>query len=263
MNIHITKEELNNICDFDSIKNYKNTIGSHLYSLNNDDSDNDYIILYINKGYSFLWDHHQLQYKEDNCDYMLVDLKTFVRNILTGDSTVNFEMLYSEDFKNTKFGDLCNYKEDMINYNLIKSYLGIAKRDLKDYNKNKSNKKAYHFVRGVMFANYLLDGEFTLDLSSRNTFYYDNDYNILEDIRKNGLTDNALELFSEDLVNLRKRLNKMHDARSINMYMDVDRMIKLDHWIDTCYLGSSTVDFEEVNKIFYNALENGIKYDKK
>jgi predicted nucleotidyltransferase len=138
MNIHINEE------DFKKLSNLvicSTTVGSHLYNLANKDSDVDILHVYVspeNNRHSIVQLHHQFQYKKDNIDYLFVDLQTFVKNLLKGDSTINFESIFSHEFKNsTDLSFLYENRFLFYNYNLIRSYLGLARRDVKDYRKTK------------------------------------------------------------------------------------------------------------------------------
>ena len=96
MNIHFEDKDLFEQLKRESLVKVK--VGSHLYGMETDESDVDYLYIYLkpeNMKDSFIWEHHQLQYKEDGVDHNFVDLHTFIRNILTGDSTINFEVLHS------------------------------------------------------------------------------------------------------------------------------------------------------------------------
>lgn len=152
MNIHFKNEELFN----ELLKNkiFEIEVGSKMYNLKNENSDTDILIIYIepigNRG--TLNSHHQLQYNDENnnINYIFTSLEQFCLNITTGDSTINYEVLQSNEFKK-KFPNL----RDALNYNntkIVKSYLGMAKRDLKTIRKQYNTKTASHFVRGLMFC---------------------------------------------------------------------------------------------------------------
>lgn len=155
MNIHFTSKELKEQLQESTI--FKIEVGSGMYGLKNDSSDTDILCIYLDGKYnltSFTENHHQFQYKdiENNIDYIFTSLNQFIKNILSGDSTINYEVLKSKEFQE-KFPELSNIK---YNINVVKSYLGIAKRDFKILKKDFSNKKLYHFVRGVEFAEAVL-----------------------------------------------------------------------------------------------------------
>lgn len=103
MNIHCYDKKL-----FELLKSLSFTrikVGSHMYGMENKDSDIDYLYIYLKPqglADSFLWQHHQLQFKEDGIDHNFTDLHSFIRNIMTGDATINFEALHSEEMKANK-----------------------------------------------------------------------------------------------------------------------------------------------------------------
>lgn len=268
MNIHFTNRVLFNTLNVQTISKIK--VGSHMYGLNNSDSDTDFLSIYtepnINRA-SFMWEHHQLQYKENNIDYNFTNLQSFIRNAMTGDATINFEVLFSDELKNSELYWLYEFRYDFINYNIIKSYLGLAKRDLKYWKRDTTdNKKLSHFIRGIIFANTLINGEFSMDLSKTKTFSL-TDYNDLEllDRIKHGTLDYSFEILTtyfEDLMNdLRLINNNNLRDKKIPLYMDTKRMSLLD---------SKVLDFtkEKADKIlelnyselYYEALENGVSY---
>ncbi|RLC45136.1 MAG: hypothetical protein DRH57_08595, partial [Candidatus Cloacimonadota bacterium] len=81
MNIHFTDNKLYTDLCSQSVAAIK--VGSHMYGLNNINSDVDWLTIYIQPAAnrsSFMWEHHQLQYKKEKVDYNFSDLQTFVRN---------------------------------------------------------------------------------------------------------------------------------------------------------------------------------------
>jgi hypothetical protein len=115
MNIHINEEEFNYLKQNTLLKI---VVGSHLYQLNNDQSDKD--ILYITNNleqnlHSVVQLHHQYQYKNNNTDYLICSLQNFIKNLISGDSTINFEALFSEEIKNHKeLSFLYNFRKIML-----------------------------------------------------------------------------------------------------------------------------------------------------
>jgi len=140
-------------------------VGSYLYKTNNEKSDKDYLYIYpvlvnelLNVGYT----NNQLQYKIDNEDHLFISVVGFIKNIINGDSTINFELLCSDQFKeHNLFKCLYNIRHVFRTYNLIKSFLGFAHRDYKMYLKEKDtyikNKKLGHILRGITIAKELLN----------------------------------------------------------------------------------------------------------
>lgn len=225
MNIHFTEEHnLNN--SLDELTVFRTEVGSTMYGLETEDSDIDYLSIYIEPTFNrntILWEHHQLQYKCNNIDFNYTTLQTFIRNILTGDSTINFEVLWSDDLKNSSLSFLYDFRYDFINYNIIRSYLGLAIRDLNNWKKltrggntKESNKMLSHFVRGVLFAQQLLKNEFNLTKDSK----------LLLDIKLGNGSDsviNGLSVYFDILMN--------HSRQKLNDKLkkgEIDKIINLE-----------------------------------
>lgn len=159
MNLHINKEKFDFLMKSKIIGKY--LIGSHLYGTNDENSDTDYLVIYYpfrNQLLSAFNNHHQFQYKdtENNIDYNFVDVITFVKNLVKGDSTINYELLFSKEFKESKLGFLCDYIEEFRTYTIIKAYLGFADRDLRLLNQRKTDKDRlsgmFHAQRSYIMA---------------------------------------------------------------------------------------------------------------
>jgi len=285
MNIHINKPLNNTFLTFE--------VGSTVYSLNNKNSDIDYLSLFIedeNSLYSYLWEHHQLQYKDKNIDYNYTSLKNFIRNILTGDSTINFECLFTDTMKdNIPFLYENRYK--FINYKIIKSYLGLAKRDYKMLSKKLDkhfkhklnehevkdlNRKIVHFLRGVMSVELLMKGEFSLDFKDIFNFNLHpslvyNCHTILKSIKNNDYISMGLPLdkvilyYKDKMENLRKELNHKLETNQIHRFGDIEFLEELDNEIKGLYSflikNNKTQNLDEFKSLFYETLENGVNYD--
>jgi predicted nucleotidyltransferase len=284
MNIHFTDRNLFDDLIMNSV--VEATVGSHMYSLDNTNSDIDKLYIYVedtaNRN-SFMWEHHQLQYKSVGVnniaiDYNFTSLQGFIRNTLSGDATINYEVLFSDELRDSELNWLWTMRHDFRNYNVIKSYLGLAKRDLKYWRKDSYNgtkntsdtdKKLAHFVRGVIFAKNILETNFSLDLKATTTFMdcgYD-DFELVDRL-KNGTLDYSYDLLTKNFELLmnetRDKLNYLHNSRDISIYMEVDKLAKLDEltkeFIKT-YCFNNTIEFLEYGNLFYSAMENGLKYD--
>jgi len=239
MNIHFAEEHnLTNVLD--KLTVLKVQVGSNMYNLDTEDSDIDYLSIYVEPSYNrntILWEHHQLQYKNSNVDYNYTTLQNFIRNILTGDSTINFEVLWSDDLRNSSLSFLYDMRHDFINYNIIRSYLGLASRDLKNWRKltkngntKESNKKLSHFVRGVLYAQRLLQNEFNLTENATT----------LLDIKLGNISEYSIYnkiIHYESLMNdLRQELNNKLKANKINKIIDLSALNLIDCKIqEYCY----------------------------
>jgi predicted nucleotidyltransferase len=149
------KEQLDNSTIF------KIEVGSGMYNLKTPESDTDLLCIYLEGSLnltSITPNHHQFQYNdvENKIDYIYTSLGQFIKNIISGDSTINYEVLESSKFRE-QFSDLYFYMNKLDKINTIKSYLGMTKRDIKSFKKEPSNKKAYHIERGIWFAESILN----------------------------------------------------------------------------------------------------------
>lgn len=149
-------------------------IGSRFYGDNREDSDYDYLNIYIPDRLELcnpFLNHHQFQYKSVNKDGIVVDdiftsLPQFFKNLTSGDSTINFEVLFTEEFKKV-FPEL-SYKQ-FETYNIAKAYLGFAKRDLKQYSSGDMSKER-HILRGLQTAKNIINKVSTNKWVYKNTW---------------------------------------------------------------------------------------------
>ncbi len=173
MNIHFTDKMLKEQLDKSTI--FEIEVGSGMYGLKTPVSDTDILKIYLEGSLNLTNitnNHHQFQYKdtENDIDYIYTSLGQFVKNIMSGDSTINYEVLESSEFR-ARFSELYFYMNKLDKINVVKSYLGMAKRDIKSFKKEPSNKKAYHIERGILFAESMLNDVnifCTLDIHREN-----------------------------------------------------------------------------------------------
>ncbi len=264
MNIHFTNKEL-----FENLKSAtlaKVKVGSHLYGNSNERSDQDFLYIYAtskNELNSYIWTNHQLQYKEEGIDHNFVSLHSFVRNILNGDSTINFEVVHSNELKGTSLEFLNYIKNAFNNYTIIKSYNGFGRRDCKHFNKaitdHEKKKRLGHIIRGYWYAESLLEGDFNFDEVNKNFI------DILEhtEISLDTVKDYII-LFDEQ----RKKLNTTFENKASGL----SKIISVENGIDL-ELGMSilqaSVDYKIKQlhlhafdmRIFINAFENWVSYE--
>jgi len=155
MNIKITEDELAEISLYVK-ESY--IIGSRMYNTHTEDSDTDvlYIITPFLKSDEYYPNWHQFQY--DSADgkrqYMFTTKERFYRNLFSGESTINADVIMFTDFDNLSPSDKLNHCRT---HNIIKAFLGFAKRDLKRYNVGKN--KHFHAARSIYCAEKLMDNE--------------------------------------------------------------------------------------------------------
>jgi predicted nucleotidyltransferase len=227
--------------------------GSQLYGTKNEKSDTDYLYIYRTSESelrSFLQSKHAFQFKEDGFDHNFVSLHAFIRNLLDGDSTIHFEVLHSEDLKNCielKF--LYDMRYDLVNYSIIKSYLGLARRDLKLRNKQKTAydfaKAILHAYRGFFYAESLMEQNFTLKNEKYLNIYQSSVFDI--------------ELLLTQIDKLRNDLNSNNH---FNRYISLENAQKLDFYLHQLMKSDmwAALNWEMNLDLFYNAFENWVEY---
>lgn len=266
MNIHITKEEFNELTSDKIIGQF--VIGSKLYGIDNVDSDTDYLVImypFKNKRYSPFNNHHQFQYKdvENNIDYNFVDVIDFIDNLVSGDSTVNYELLHSPEFQqNTEIGWLSEYLPHFRTYNIIKSYAGLVLRDIKYYSKRTGSDKISgycHIKRGFNFTQDLFYNKFSFELNET----------LLKLIKLSPPPEshilNELPDIKEEIQEFRKNvLNKEYEAGRISRYLDPKIQLEINHKLTISSMATSQTNWLSdtlLLKIFNTNENTELKYD--
>jgi len=284
MNIHIKDEKLFN--DLWSSTIFSMKMGSVLYGLNDKDSDTDFICITApakNQTNSFIKSIHQIQYKDElnNVDYVFTDIYSFFWNLLNGDSTINFEVLHSEDFKSSDFGKLFSeITPELRTYSIIIAYLGFAKRDIKYFHKEKTLrdkfKKILHIERGYRFANEIfrnyngfnLKNEYVLASKKQYSMLMDLDKirseNKIEEFSDEELFNDFLDLYSGEIEILRKNfINKALENKELTRFLNIESQKKLDKILldfsKTTYFKEKQLEYIDLEP-YYLVNENELKY---
>jgi|GEM_PF-4209374 len=266
MNIHFKDKDL-----FEQLRKAtlaQVEVGSQLYGLQDPNSDKDLLCIYFpfrNQIFGFVQTHHQLQFKdsEGHTDYLFVDIFTFVRNALSGDSTINFEALHLPELLQTPLDFLHHYRYYFYNYLIVKSYLGFANRDLKQYwqqpTEREALKKYTHALRGYIFARQLIDRPLLLNeplLREKKILFSTLDLSGKKEVLVN---------LQAEIDNFRKNIvNKAAEAGKLVRYMVPahqqeinNRLLKLSHTSQAHYALEETIDLS----LLYNVNENGVLYE--
>lgn len=217
MNIHSTDIEL-----FEKLKDAtlaKVVVGSHMYGTNTEESDTDYLYIYAtskNELLSAIQVHHQIQFKIDGNDYNFVSLHSFLRNCISGDSTINFEVIHDDallldENENNHLSWLNEYKNDFITYTIVRSYLGFARRDIKHYHKYKDEynrkKRLRHIIRGYIYARDMISGNFDIDVANYE----------LRGIELDVKTNHMLRKYEKLISDLRTTLNEKFNNKTLGL----------------------------------------------
>jgi hypothetical protein len=195
MNIKINKSQAQFILDTYAISTSK--IGSHLYGVQRTNSDTDYLVLY--KSFHETADmhypnFHQFQWDdtENNAQYIFSSERQFWKNLFSGDSTINADVIL---FSDGKYNDAEKLNITRT-FNIIKAFLGFAKRDIKQI---KGKNKIFHINRGLYCAESLLENR--LPLLSKFIF-----------------NESSVEKLAEREAELRARCNIMLEKNELTLY---------------------------------------------
>ena len=274
MNIHINLED-HIILMNRTIVSFE--MGSHLYGLNNKHSDVDRLCIYaptVKELTSPVDSFHQLQYtlKHTNhnspltysIDYVYTSLPNFFRNLMSGDSTINFEVLYHPMF-NQHFGFTPN-PSNFVSYSLIRSYLGMARRDMKQVTKMPTEREKWskltHIVRGIHTAEMLFNGTFNFGVFREGHELFDTLKMLKNQPGKfyGELSQNTIVEYNYRHDELREKLNKSLESGSIKPVPSpaIVNLVNesVANIVDSDMLGGE--DSYLAN--YYNAAYNGIKY---
>jgi predicted nucleotidyltransferase len=272
MNIHFKDKEA--FEDLKRLSVFSIKIGSWMYGTNDEYSDSDILYIYVpsyEEMNSMASNHHQFQYKEDGVDHIFVDIYNFLKNALNGDSTINFEVINHPSLKDSKLDFIYNRRKYFSNHKIIRSYLGMARRDIKhisnqDTDRNK-NKKLNHVLRGYAFCELILANSFSPLIDKDSNLYREIQYNkTLDDSRERHERGKVL---LEKVSKLRDDVNEKLDSGTLGFpqYMNVTESYLLDEslskWVALWRkeLGKSSY-FSKLKILMYDAMENDIKYEK-
>lgn len=280
MNIHIESSKLAEALIKASIVSTE--FGSTMYKTNDGLSDTDMHHIYAttdNELNSFLKSHHHLQYKIPqlrildkviDIDHIFVSLHTFLSNTIKGDSTVLFEIIHSKAFVNTPLSFIHDMRNDFINYAIVRSYLGFARRDIQHYHKSKTHreqiKSLSHIHRGYFFAKSLLEGNFSL--------VNDDFLKVFAELKSIGETEYTVKkqylAQGNNLVSdLREKLNLMFNNNSLTLpkYMSIEAQEYLDNKVNglmkmsgAWFMKQQQLSKYNLMPIFYEAFEKDINY---
>lgn len=263
---------------FDNLYNssfVKIEVGSKMYGLEHDNSDTDILCVYNTSSRELNQikrSHHQFQFKYNNIDYLFINIHSFIANSLSGDSTINFEVLNSKKLIGSDLEFLYNYRNFFFNYNIIKSYVGLANRDLKridldaktDFDKNK---KISHAFRGLktaykIFENILIKSDDSIFLNDDEIIEIKNNIWSLKNYNERV---NYTTLLKLKIDNYRKYINSkyMDKNNAISTYMNIENQSILDSELFSLFQNThikKADDFDMTD--FYNANENGINYNQ-
>lgn len=256
MNIHFNDNELFEQLKFNTV--FEINVGSYMYNLTSQNSDIDTLHIYLESKENancVLRTHHQLQYKNNNVDYLFTSLTQFINNILSGDSTINYEVLKTDYFR-LKFPEL--YKAmDFENLEVAKSYLGMCRRDFKsiatyEEKNEKLHKKLYHFVRGVLFAESIIYDKKLFGEDSVILEYNE----LLLNIKNMKISEKEFFEIRYAYFDLMQEYRELVDEKIKNKKNDISIYRNIDKAIFNIYSEYSELEVIDYKDYIYDALIN-------
>lgn len=271
VNIHFEDHTMKKYFDDSTLEVFE--FGSSLYGLNNTDSDRDFFCVTThnqNLNLSFLWEHHNYQFKVNDNDYIYNSIQNFIRNLINGDSVPLFEIIHDSACKNSTMSFLYDHREWFYSFTIIRSYLGLARRDLK--HSAKDGKKLGHAIRSYYTA-YLIFNErkYLNDFRKSNDKEIVDAYALMHNLKNHFDSFSKKEIkeliehYTEKVVQLRDEVRKSFDKGGLYRVMEVSNMKKLDSWLlDYChsdYYQNRVFDIDfDLFSENYDILENGVSY---
>lgn len=271
MNVQITDERLIDNLQHSTFELFE--FGSSLYGLDSENSDVDQVAIYARPNFhqqSFMWEHHTLQVASEEKDTVYSTLQEFVRNLLTGDSLYNFEIIHSEAARNSRLHFLYDNASDFYNFTIIRAYLGFARRDLK--HSLKDGKRFSHAIRCYHAAEMIFnENRYCNDYREVYPEVYELMHSLKFDTYNGGRKERAelLDLYKHKVEVLREKLRLAFDNGDhhfqLSRYMDTEKLKNLDRWVVRICRSMWYGDYERnftIEKL-YDVMENGIDYKGK
>lgn len=265
MNIHFEDKAL--LASLQAATIVQIEIGSALYGVKDEASDTDFLCIYVpsnNKVNSFLNTHHILQYKDaiNRVDYVFEDVFSFIRNLLSGDSSINFEALHTIALQNSMLDFLYERRFYFYSYNMMKAYLGFCKRDRKYLLSNLTDreqaKKLLHIFRSYLFCENILKNDFVLrdeKIIQANKRY--KAMNFGERLQEADAIVAKAEDLRKNTLNVWLEKRKIPRCMTIENQQDLDKL--LYDFTKSEYYQSKVLEYRDLT-LFYETVENGINY---
>ena len=145
---------------------------------------------------------------------------------------------------------------------MIRSYLGICRRDIKHYHKdNNKFKKLRHIIRGYLYARHMINHTFDFDACNEELLSINIDVSNNFQLRE---YENSISL-------LRDELNAKFENKVLgySQHFNVKRGIELSNDIYELCKSSLFLECQEyinesnINELYINAYENWVEYGNK
>lgn len=250
-------------------------MGSHAHGTNTEDSDQDIIKIFTESNDECFNQDNGWQYKEENIDTNYQSLRTFIRNVVTGESPADFEALFGGWNLTSKQPNQLNEIFELLkqnrSYALIKSYIGYAKKDanfiIKTLSTNQSDEvwefkeiknKTSHLFRGVETAKILMNDEKYIFCPQ---YQFDPRHKEAKNLKENlkfsriGLIEFAKSQL-DSAEEIRKKINSMLDNRKIHRRFDLNKLKRIDDLFKQIKQ-NNIIDYGNLR---YQIMEKGITF---
>lgn len=165
--------------------------------------------------------------------------------------------MHSDELKSSDLSFLYDSRKSFYNYQIIKSYLGMAKRNYKILNKKYSGKKASHFVRGVLSADTIFNGVDINDVWKQHR-------KTLSMIKNSDEEFESIDFYRELMDKLREKLNKKLEAQEIPKYMKPYDMFLFDEQVKSFCTTSAYMNKQQYSidygMLFYETYKTDVQY---
>ena len=130
---------------------------------------------------------------------------------MNGDSTINFEVINSTSLIGTDIEFLYNYRKAFLTYTVIRSYLGLARRDAKHFfsakNEYDKTKKLKHVIRGYLYSRDMIENNFDFDRCNKE----------LLGIAIDVTTNKQLKEYDSKISELRNILTEKFNSKTLGL----------------------------------------------
>lgn len=246
-------------------------MGSHAHGLADEKSDKDILYIYYDKDYgnNIYWESNGWQYKTDGIDENYQEIRVFIRNLITAKMCGNLEALLGGWVLNENLSKANALSLDVLfkllmslkSYAIIKSYMGYAKKDMKNaevilnqagdkaFESRDFRKKITHIIRGLNTIVFLLE-EGTYDFFEGSE---SEDYEMAKEIKSGNLQyccgwlTSFIEVSNSSLTEYREQLNNKLNSKTISRRGDSHILNRINGLLN--YLVSkiegTTIDYND------------------
>lgn len=234
--------------------------GSKLYGTSDEHSDTDYLHIIATPNNlldSLAWYDDQFIFKIDGDDHIFTTIHGFYRNLIRGESTMNYEIATSKQFEESSLCSLSIFSDFLKTKQVARSFIGRARSDLKVATRvistgkdPRAKKKLGHVVRGICRAREIL---FNDDSNFHETEIY-------KEIQTNEFNSYLIPILKSNINDLKEQLTNS----TLPNYLDPVIGVRLSDKIAECinyHHPEDVVVPDFVVELIYENLNNCIQHN--